>query len=316
MGTTIRLAAVHAAPVYLDRDASTDKACDLIAKAGAEGATVAAFGETWLSGYPLFAITESPLMRRPESAVRYLRSAIEVPGPETDALCRAAAAAGVDVVIGVSERDPFTDGTVYCTLLFISAEGELLGRHRKLKPTSAERIAWGEGDGSTLRTYDRDYGRLSGLNCWEHQMMLPGYVLAAQGTQVHVATWPAGSKPGSLHEVLARAFASQAGCAVISVGGVYSPELFPEEMREGMFVFDGSSQIIDPFGQVVAAAGPDEGLAFADIDLDAIAVAKSLCDIAGHYARPDVFRLEVNRRPRIPVSFTDHTPGDAGGTPE
>ena len=168
--TQFKLAAIQAEPVYFDLEASTDKACRLILEAGAKGATLAAFGESWLPGYPFFVwgSATGPM------AADYLANALEIPSPATDRLCEAAGQAHIDVVIGIAERDPRTRGTVYCTLLFIDNQGTILGKHRKLKPTHRERTAWGEGDGSGLKVYDRPYARISGLNCWEHTMVLPG----------------------------------------------------------------------------------------------------------------------------------------------
>lgn len=296
---SIRLAAICASPVFLDPAASTDKACKLIDEAGRAGVHLAAFGETWLSGYPTFVLAQTPFADSPLPA-RYLASAIEVPGPETDQLCAAAKQAGVDVVIGVSERDQRTNGTVYCTLVFIGSDGVVLGKHRKLKPTHPERMAWGEGDGSSLVTYEREYGRLSGLNCWEHVMMLPGYALVGQGTQFHVATWPVG---GGLSKslILARAFAVQAACYVISVGGHYPLEMYDENIRDRVVPMEGPCHIIDPDGGVVASVEDGEGMAIADADPERIRAAKVHRDIAGHYSRPDVLQLRVNRQSRRPI---------------
>jgi nitrilase len=306
------LAAIQSAPVLFDREAATDKACGLIAQAAQRGATLAAFSETWLPGYPFFVINRpSPLGWK--AAAEYVANAIPVPGPETDRLCAAARRAEIDVVIGVAERDERTRGTVYCTLLFIGREGVILGRHRKLKPTFVERTAWGEGDASGLRVYERPYGRISGLNCWEHQMVLPGYSLIAQGTQIHIAAWP-GSEPPSAppapvsvwarQHLLSRAFASQAACYVISAAGILRRADVPERYRELLAQeMTGNSCIIDPRGQIIsgpANPGEEEILIAENCSMEAVMAAKVACDAAGHYGRPDLFQLSVAGREIYP----------------
>jgi nitrilase len=290
------LAAVVAAPIYFDKAASTEKACQLIANAAGAGATIAAFGETWLPGYPWWIRSEgflSPVQMK--ARAEYINSAIEIPGPETAQLCDAAKDTGIDVAIGVVELDPVTRSSVYCTLLFIGREGQILGRHRKLKPTDFERRVWSEGDGSSLSVYQRPYARISGLNCWEHIMMLPGYALIAQGTQVHVAVWPSGSD-----DVLARAFAAQGSCYVISVGGILRAEDVPDRYRE---IYpeppeNAGCSIIAPGGNIVASSTKiEETIVVAEAELSRALSAKSLCDIGGHYSRPDVLRLEINAEP-------------------
>lgn len=301
------LAAVQAAPVYLDRDATIDKACKLIDDAAALGAALAVFGETWVSGYASFAGWPNHpafggLLRR------LIVNGVEVPSPATDALCQAARRAGTDVVIGVAERDSTTQGTIYCTLLFIGREGKLLGKHRKLKPTMWERTVWGEGDGSSLVVYQRPYGRLGGLNCWEHQMVLPGYALISQGIQVHAAAWPGGAF--TRQDVLSRAFAMQAGAYVVMSGGLLREQDLPPEFRElraevggkdrGVILHcDGLSGIIGPSGDYLA--GPvqnEEVILTAQANLGTVMFQKMIADHAGHYTRPDVFDFRVNRRPK------------------
>lgn len=296
---TFTIAAVQAAPVLLDTKASTEKACGLIAEAGRAGVALAAFGETWLPGYPRWVNAPIDVQTKRRLGGRYVDAAITVPGPETDALCAAARDAGIDVVIGVAERDARTHGTVYCTLVFISSDGEIIGTHRKLKPTYGERFAWGEGDGSGLVAHQRPYARISGLNCWEHNMVLPGYALIADGTQVHVAAFP--GYESTRQKVLGQAFASQAGAYVVIAGGMIDPaDVTDDELREAIGALPpmtGDSYVIDPTGTVAAGPAVGETLLIAEVSLDRVREAKALCDTAGHYSRPDVLQLHVNRAP-------------------
>jgi predicted amidohydrolase len=166
-----------------------------------------------------------------------------------------------------------------------------------------------------LRVYQRPYGRISGLNCWEHNMMLPGYALAAQGTQIHIAAWP-GREPISAPPaavplwprqlLLSRAFASQAGCYVIAVGGMRSHADTPERYRElSTIEYTGDSCIIDPRGEIVAGPATGETILIAEGSRQAVLAAKAVCDIGGHYARPDILRLIVDRNPQERVIDCD-----------
>lgn len=297
------MAAIQAAPVLYDRDASVAKACQLILEAGERGATIAAFGESWIPGFPLH------MFRRPREPLHwkanavYLENAVTVPSPSTDLLCNAAKKAGIDVVIGIVELDARTQGTTYCTLLFIGKDGTIIGKHRKLKPTYTERAVWGDGDAKGLHAIQRPYARISGLNCWEHQMVLPTYALAQSGTQIHVAAWPGGEfapDKDELHPhysrqtLLSRAFASQAGCYVILAAGMRAQKDMPEAFSEFEPVMHpGHSLIIDPRGEIIAGPAEGETMLFAEGSLEQVRIAKSMCDIAGHYSRPDIFKFEV-----------------------
>ncbi len=304
-GSGFMLAAIQAASVPFDREASTDKACRLIREAGAKGATLAAFGECWLPGYPFFAFAPTSALTF-RAMAEYLDQAVEIPSPTTDMLCEAAEGSGIDVVIGIAERDAVTKGSVYCTLLVIGKEGLILGRHRKIKPTFNERSMWADGDASGLKVYDRPYGRISGLNCWEHNAMLPGYAIAAQGTHIHVAAWPGREPPAApavsplwpRQLLLSRAFASQAACYVIAVGGMRSQAETPERYRSLLTLeHSGDSFIIDPRGEVIAGPAQGETILIAEGSREAVLAAKAVSDIGGHYSRPDLMRLIVDRHP-------------------
>lgn len=308
------VAAVQAAPHYLDVQTSLDKACKLIADAGKTEAVVAAFGETWLPGHPFF-ITSGVSHIWWQASARYLEQSITIPGPETDRLCAAAQAAEIDVVIGVVERDTRSQGSVYCSILFISNEGKILGRHRKTKPTMQERVVWADGDASGLVVYDRPYARISALACWEHNTVLPGYALMQQGTQLHFALWPGFElekpkpAPASLYSrqlLLSRAFASQAAAFVVCVAGLRHADAIPEEFHE-LHTIDhsGDSYIIDPRGEVMAGPAVGEEILLAECDPIAIRGAKVACDVAGHYSRSDLFNFSVNRTPMPDFGIDD-----------
>lgn len=314
----LTLAAVQAAPVYFDREASTEKACSLIKKAGRAGATLAAFGECWLPGYPFFAFSP-PSELWWKAAAEYLANAVEIPGETTDRLCEAARKAGIDVVIGVAELDLQTRGTVYCTLLTIGREGVILGRHRKLKPTHQERAVWGEGDALGLWAHERPYARISGLNCWEHNMVLPGYALMSQGTQIHVAAWPGREPepppaPVSLWPrqlLLSRAFASQAGAYVIVASGLCESKDVPARYHDlYRTAYTGDSCIIDPRGEVIAGPVQGEHILTANVTMEAVLAAKVAADVGGHYSRPDILQLTINRQPMMRAVDQGNLPVD------
>lgn len=303
--TSVRLAAIQAAPVLFDKTASTQKACMLIEQAGKDGADFAVFGETWLPGYP-FWIESGVDDQTWRASADYLDNSITLGGLETQALCAAAKKAGTDVVIGIAEKDPNSEGSSYCTALTIGREGEILNRHRKLKPTHAERIIWGDGDAAGLHPVQRPYGKISALNCWEHQMMLPGYTLAAQGTQFHAALWPGWEKTPRPDEycwsrqlVLSRAYASQAAAYVVCSAGLRLKDHIPPSYQNfGQWEHSGHSAIIDPRGEVIAGPVEGETILLAEASLDIVRAAKAAVDIAGHYSRPDIFDLRVDDEPR------------------
>ncbi|MEO0983086.1 MAG: carbon-nitrogen hydrolase family protein [Pseudomonadota bacterium] len=302
MTDTLRLAAVQAAPSFFDKAEAVDRAVHWIETAAKDKPDVIAFGEAWLPGYPFF--VDSPLS--PvwwDAAAELLANGILIGGPETDALCKAAKRAKADLVIGVTELDPQTEGTLYCTMLTISRDGGILGRHRKIKPTHHERSVWGDGDVKGLKPAKRPWGRLSALNCWEHNAVLPAYTLMARGTDVHVAAWP-GREPETAPDepvwarqiLLSRAFASQAGAWVICAAGLRMEEHVPERWKP-LYEFDhnGGSAIIDPRGEIVE--GPltgEEGILVAEADLALARKCKIASDPAGHYSRPDLFKLIVD----------------------
>ena len=312
----MRVAAVQAAPVFLDRDATVEKAAGLIAEAAAGGAELVAFPETWIPGYPawIFGAAGWDDAAQKRAFGRLNANAVDVPSPAVEALCRAAKEAGVVVAMGMTERDARASrGTLYNSILYVSNRGEVLGVHRKLMPTHAERIVWGQGDGSTLHVFDTPVGRVGGLACWEHWMPLTRFAMHAKGEQIHVAAWPEVGDP-ELHRFATRHYAFEGRCFALCVMGArVGPEHLPDdfELAGAMGATDdfvdresaGGTCVFAPDGTIVAdSVAGEETIVYADLDLGRIPQEQAALDVVGHYNRPDVFTLSIDERPREPIS--------------
>lgn len=308
---TVRAAVVQAAPVLFDRDASIEKARRLTAEAAGQGARLILFPEAFIPAYPRGFTFGTVVGSRSAAGrrlwERYWANSVTVPGPATEALGAAARAAGAYLAVGVIERDgDFSGGTLYCTLLYFGPDGRLLGKHRKLKPTAAERLIWGEGDGSTLTVLDTGFGKVGGLICWENYMPLARMAMYAKGVELYLA--PTADARDTWHATL-RHIACEGRCFVLGCNQYVTKAMYPfdlpgiEELADQPEVMcRGGSAIISPLGEVLAGPLYDgEGILCADLDLGEVARGKFDFDVVGHYARPDIFRLTVNEEPMLPV---------------
>lgn len=305
-----RVAVVQAGSVPFDTAATVAKAIAQIEEAAAGGAELVVFPEAYLGTYPKGLTFGSPVGTRTEAGraefLRYHRGAVELNGTELDAIAEAARAAGVFVVIGLIER---VGGTLYCTAAFVDAEAGLVGHHRKLMPTAAERLIWGQGDGSTISVVDSPVGRVGAVICWENYMPLLRTAMYAQGTDLYCAPTV---DDRDVWQHTMRHIALEGRCFVLSACQVIRLEDYPDDYASAIepgeaHLIRGGSVIVDPLGTVLA--GPlygEEGILFAEVDLDQRARSHLDLDVVGHYARPDVFHLEVDDRPRSPVGFTSH----------
>ncbi len=306
-----RVAVVQAAPVLFDREASVQKACQLVADAAAQGAQLILLPEAFIPAYPRGLGFGTVVGSRSEAGrrtwERYWANSVDVPGPATEALGIAAREAGAYLAIGVVERDTqYSHGTLYCTLLYFGPEGQLLDKHRKLKPTAAERLIWGEGDGSTLPVLDTELGRMGGLICWENYMPLARMAMYSKGVELYLA--PTADARDSWQATL-RHIACEGRCFVLGCNQFVTKAMYPADL-EGVADLDdapevvcrGGSAIVSPVGEYVS--GPlydEEGILVADLNLAEVAQSKFDLDVVGHYARPDVFQLTINERPAPPV---------------
>ncbi|MFN2635411.1 MAG: carbon-nitrogen hydrolase family protein [Gemmatimonadaceae bacterium] len=303
---SFKVAAVQAAPVLLDLDATVEKACSLIGEAASNGAKLVVFPECFLPGYPLWCwripAGESKTLRKLYAEL--LANSVTIPSESVTKLCDAAREHATTVVMGVNECNSEASGTtLYNSLVYISDKGTILGKHRKLVPTGGERLIYGQGDGSTLDTFDLPIGRLGGLICWENYMPLARYSLYAAGVQLYVApTWDNGEPwLSSLRHIAKEGRAWVIGCATAIRKSDLPSRLGLETYftGSGEWINPGESMIVDPDGKI--AAGPvreEEIILYADVDPATLTGPRSQLDVAGHYARPDVFTLSVNREER------------------
>jgi nitrilase len=302
---TVKAAVVQAASVVFDRERTIEKARGLVADAARQGARLVVLPEAFVPGYPKGLDFGARIGNRTnagrEDFRRYWESAIEVPSASCDALGKAARDAGVHLVIGVVER---AGATLYCSVLFFAPDGRLLGNHRKLMPTASERLVWGFGDGSTLPVFETELGKLGAVICWENYMPMLRMAMYSKGIQLYCA--PTADGRDSWIPTM-RHIAVEGRCFVLSCCQYLTradcpPDYALDADAPGGVLMRGGSCIVSPFGDLLA--GPHYGsetILFADLDLNEIARGKYDLDVAGHYARPDVFRLLVNERPAAPV---------------
>ena len=308
---TVRVAVVQAAAAPFDPDTAVDRVCQQTVEAAEQGAKLVLFPEAYVGGYPWGLAFGTAVGGRSEAGrrtfERYHASAIDVPGPEVERMGEAARAAGVHLCVGVIERDStYSGGTLFCTLLYIGPDGSLLGKHRKLKPTAAERLIWGEGDGSTMPIIETDFGKVGGLICWENSMPLARTAMYAKGVQIYLA--PTADARDRWQATL-RHIALEGRCFVLGCNQYVHRDMYPDDLEIAdeleawpETLSAGGSAVYGPLGEEVAAPLWNEaGIVYADLDMSAIPRSKFDFDVTGHYARPDDFRLIVDETPHPPV---------------
>ncbi|MCF2527314.1 carbon-nitrogen hydrolase family protein [Yinghuangia soli] len=321
-------AAVQTAPVFLDPAATVDKAVGIIREAAANGAGLVVFPEVFVAGYPYWNWTMNPVQGSPWFE-RLYRASVDIPGPHVDRLRTAARDHGVVVVIGVNERGAHSLGELYNTMLTIGTDGELLGVHRKLVPTWAEKLTWTGGDGSSLKVHPTPIGPLGVLACGENTNTLARFTLLAQGELVHAASYIAlPVAPADYDMAEAIAVRTAAHCFEGKVFSVVSCSTISDAMVDAIAGDDAEvraqlrrkrsalSGIFGPDGRPVTdPLVDDDGIVYAEIDLNRCIQPKQMHDILGHYNRFDIFDLRVDTTPRSPVTFTPPGPSAYASAP-
>ncbi|MCI2063119.1 MAG: carbon-nitrogen hydrolase family protein [Eubacteriaceae bacterium] len=311
-----KAAAVQAAPVFLDAQGTTDKACALIKEAADNGAKIIGFPEGYISGYPWWVWLTDPGTGS-HLQQKLLENSVEIPGPIVKQLSEAARENGIYVCVSVTEKE---GASLYLTQLWFNPVGDLMGKHRKMKPSGGERLIWGDGEGSMMPVFDTEIGRLGGLQCWEHWIPLNIQAMAAQNEQVHVASWPCflpdeealvSEQP---NEVASRFYAEATQSFVIMSTHINTKEIddamgnlppYSEFVKYG----GGDACIIGPNGKILTEKLPRdaEGIVYADIDLQKIVDCKYQIDPAGHYSNKSL-TMTFNRRPQPVVNIVGDDP--------
>jgi len=306
----VRVAAVQAAACPFDTNRAVEMVCSMTAEAAKEGSRLILFPEAYVGGYPWGLAFGTAVGGRSEVGRRvfgrYWESAIDVPGPEVERMCQVAGDFGVWLCVGVIERDStYSTGTLFCTLLYFGPNGELLGKHRKLKPTAAERLIWGEGDGSTLTTVETDFGRVGGLICWENYMPLARMTMYGKGVKIYLA--PTADSRDRWQSTLQH-IALEGRCFVLGCNQYVTRDMYPKDLAiaDELDVWPetlsaGGTAIYGPLGEALGEPLWNQaGIVYADLDMRSIHRSRFDFDVTGHYARPDVFRLIVDESPKHP----------------
>ncbi len=309
--TRVRAAAVQLCPVLFSREGTTEKVCRAIDEAAARGATLVVFPETVVPYYPYFSFILPPASMG-KAHLELYEEAVVVPGPTVDSVSETARRRGVVVALGVNERD---HGTLYNTQLLFDADGSLVQRRRKITPTYHERMVWGQGQGDGLRATDTAVGRIGQLACWEHYNPLARYALMADREQIHCGMFP-GSMVGQIFadqiEVTIRHHALESGCFFVNATGWLTPEQRAQLARgttlESALTGGCYTAIVSPEGQLLAPPLTEgEGMVVADLDLALITKRKRMMDSVGHYSRPELLSLLVDRQPHVPLAERPRT---------
>jgi len=301
------VAVVQASPVAFDRERTVEKVHALAGEAARKGARLVVFPEAFVSAYPrgldFGAVVGDRSNEGREDFRRYWESSVDVPGPSVDALGRTARAHDIFLVIGVVERDA---GTLYCSVLFFGPDGGYLGKHRKIMPTASERLVWGFGDGSTMPVFDTPLGKIGAVICWENYLPLMRAAMYAKGIELYCAPT---ADPRDTWIASMRHVAVEGRCFVLACNQFNRRRDFPASYRSPFgedpdtVVTRGGSCIVDPFGNFLVGPLMDgEAILVAEVDRDQIVRGKFDLDVVGHYARPDIFQLHVDERPKVPVT--------------
>ena len=308
-----KIAVVQEAPAFLDREKTIVLAIEMVEKAAKGGARLVVFPEAFISGYPAWIWRLRPggdWSLNEDLHARLLNSSVNLRAGDLDSLCQAAKQYEVTIICGLNERDDdLSQATLYNTVVVIGDDGTILNRHRKLMPTNPERMVWGFGDGSGLNVVNTPVGKVGTLLCWENYMPLARYALYGQGVQLYVApTYDCGDAWIGTMQHIAR----EGRCWVISCGVALMRADIPSDFPEKEMIYPlsenwinaGDSVVIAPGGKIVAGPMREEkGILFAEVDSNAAVNAKRALDVAGHYSRPDIFTLSINRQPQKPVVF-------------
>jgi nitrilase len=302
-----KVAVVQSSPVVFDRERTLDKLQSLACDAARQGARLVLFPEAFVSAYPRGLDFGAVVGARTEAGRddfhRYWESSVDIPGPAVERLGKIAKSHEIHLVVGVVERD---GGTLYCTVVFVGPDGAYLGKHRKIMPTASERLVWGFGDGSTMPVFDTPLGKLGAVICWENYLPLMRASMYAKGIEIYCAPT---ADPRDSWIASMRHIAVEGRCFVLSCNQFNRRSDFPADYQSRLgddpstIMSRGGSCIVDPFGNFLAGPNTEgEAILLAEIDRAQIVRGKYDLDVVGHYARPDIFQLAVDERPKRPVT--------------